>query len=149
MAWLAQESTGCEGREENMEGGERGDAGGCMREGGGAVAPVKIDPPHSFPTFSPREVCYHERGWDEEEEEDVEEGETGVTAQGVSRGLPTIASVSVYPHLWIFANVLVCIHVYVFTRIYACARARSLAPHWERERQAHVGARGQIRDAVV
>lgn len=40
--------------------GARGDAGGCMREGGGAVAPVKIDPPHSFPTFSPREVCYHE-----------------------------------------------------------------------------------------
>lgn len=32
-----------------------------------AVAPVKIDPPHSFPTFSPREVRNHERmglrGW--------------------------------------------------------------------------------------
>lgn len=26
-----------------------------------AVAPVKIDPPHSFPTFSPREVRNHER----------------------------------------------------------------------------------------
>lgn len=101
-----------------------------MREEAGAVAPVKIDPPHSFPTFSPREVCYHERGWGEEEEEDVEEGETGVTAQGVSRGLPTIASVSVYPHLWIFASVLACICVYVSTCVCtpACARARSRAP---------------------
>lgn len=95
-----------------------------MREGGGAVAPVKIDPPHSFPTFSPREVCYHERGWDEEEEENVEEGETGVTAQGVSRGLPTIASVSVYPHLWIFASVS-CMHTRVC--IYVCTRARARA----------------------
>lgn len=40
-----------------------------------AVAPVKIDPPYSFPTFSPREVCYHERGWDENEEKEVEEVE--------------------------------------------------------------------------
>lgn len=113
-----------------------------MREGGGAVAPVKIDPPHSFPTFSPREVCYHERGWDEEEEEDAKEGETGVTAQGVSRGLPTIASVSVYPHLWIFASVLVCI--YVYASMCLCA-----PPLGEGGGQAHVGARGQIRDAVV
>lgn len=40
---------------------EDGDAGGCMGEEG-VVAPVKIDPPHSFPTFSPREVCYRARG---------------------------------------------------------------------------------------
>lgn len=108
-----------------------------MGEEGGAAAPVKIDPPHSFPTFSPREVCYHERGWGEEEE-DVEEGETRVTAQGVSRGLPTIASVSVYPHLWIFASVSICV------------RARTLSrPRWEgEERQAHVGARGQIRGTM-
>lgn len=122
-----------------------------MREEAGAVAPVKIDPPHSFPTFSPREVCYHERGWGEVEEEDAEEGETGVTAQGVSRGLPTIASVSVYPHLWIFASVLACIRVYVSTCVYVRprARARALAPRWEEKGQAHVGARGQIRGAVV
>lgn len=117
-----------------------------MREEAGAVAPVKIDPPHSFPTFSPREVCYHERGWGEEEEE----GETGVTAQGVSRGLPTIASVSVYPHLWIFASVLACIRVYVSACMYARVRARALSrPRWEEKGQAHVGARGQIRGAVV
>lgn len=102
-----------------------------MREEAGAVAPVKIDPPHSFPTFSPREVCYHERGWGEEEEE----GETGVTAQGVSRGLPTIASVSVYPHLWIFASVHTRAHVYTYLRVCtpACARARALAPPVGRE----------------
>jgi len=60
MAWLAQESTGCEGREGSVgEGGMVMQEGACGRR---AVAPVKIDPPHSFPTFSPREVCYHERG---------------------------------------------------------------------------------------
>lgn len=117
-----------------------------MREGGGAVAPVKIDPPHSFPTFSPREVCYHERGWDEEEEEDVKEGETGVTAQGVSRGLPTIASVSVYPHLWIFASVSCA---YMCTLLRVCVCVRSCTPLGGGGKQAHVGTRGQIRGVVV
>lgn len=107
-----------------------------MQEGGGAAAPVKIDPPHSFPTFSPREVCYHERGWGEEEEEDVEAGETGVTAQGVSRGLPTIVSVSVYPHLWIFASVscaYMCVHLCMCVRTRARARARAFALRWRGE----------------
>lgn len=91
-----------------------------MQEGGGASAPVKIDPPHSFPTFSPREVCYHERGWGEEEEE---ERETGVTAQGVSRGLPTIVSV-----LCIHisgssraSRVHICVRIYVYVRTHARA----------------------------
>jgi len=97
-----------------------------MREKGGAVAPVKIDPPHSFPTFSPREVCYHERGWDEEEEEDVKEGETGVTAQGSLAGV-TIASVSVYPHLWIFASVS-CAYMCMYQRVCAFTRAHSRSP---------------------
>lgn len=37
MAWLAQESTGCEGREGNMEGGERGDAEGACGRGEGRL----------------------------------------------------------------------------------------------------------------
>lgn len=78
----------------------------------------------------------------------MEEGVTGVTAQGVSRGLPTIASVSVYPHLWIFASVLVCIHVYASTCV-CTTRARSCAPSRGEGGQAHVDARGQIRGAVV
>lgn len=123
-----------------------------MREGGGAVAPVKIDPPHSFPTFSPREVCYHERGWGEEEEEDAEEGETRVTAQGVSRGLPSRLSLCIHisgsSRAFSCAYMCVCIYVCVRARMYVYVRAR--APRWEREGgQAHVGARGQIRGAVM
>lgn len=118
-----------------------------MREEGGAAAPVKIDPPHSFPTFSPREVCYHERGWGEEEEEDGGGGERrgGDCAGG-------LAGVT-------YHRVCLCVstsldlrepsRVHTCTRIHVCALAR--APRWERrggERRAHVGARGQIRGTV-
>lgn len=101
------------------------------------VAPVKIDPPHSFPTFSPRErfATTRERGWYEKEEKEVEEveeveevcrrwrrGRLGASGrEEISWGLSTTAD-SVYPHLRIFTNIL---RAYVRVCASTCARARS------------------------
>lgn len=60
------------------------------------VAPVKIDPPHSFPTFSPREVCARE-----DEARWRRRRRHGVAAQGVVLVGVTYhcISVSVYPRI--------------------------------------------------
>jgi len=142
-AWLAQESTGCERRE-----GSAAEDGGCMQEGAcgrRAVAPVKIDPPHSFPTFSPREVCARE---DEARRGAGGEGggreggwrgrgrrRHGVAAQGVLVGgyLPLRLSlcihisgsscVCVYLCACVHACMHACMHAYVRTRAHVRPRA--------------------------
>lgn len=150
MAWLAQESTGCEGR-----GRECGRGNAVMQEGAcgrRAVAPVKIDPPHSFPTFSPREVCYHRErermrrggGRDGWRRRDAGEWGDGGGCEGGSRGgyLPSCLSL--------------CIHISGSSRAFSCAyvcmhhvnarsraRAFSLSVSLSRRWQAGGRASGQ------
>jgi len=44
---------------------------------------------------------------------------------------------------------IVRVHTCVCINVCVRSRAHALAPHWERKGQAHVGARGQIRGAIV
>lgn len=71
-----------------------------------------------------------------EEENEVAEGRGDGVAGGAERGLVggylrTAASVSVYPHLRIFASVFMCmyvcihIHMYVCLYVYACMCVRA------------------------
>jgi hypothetical protein len=136
-AWLAQESTGCERRE-----GSAAEGGGCMQEGAcgrRAVAPVKIDPPHSFPTFSPREVCARE--------DEVRRGgaggggggrggggggggggDTGWLRRGFSWGVTyhcVCLCVSISPDLR--ARACICVHACIHACMHAYARAHTRA----------------------
>lgn len=68
----------------------------------------------------------------------------GVTVHGGLVGVipTTVASVSVYPHLRIFANVHTCAYASVCARADGKGTGRERGEGGRGGRQAHVGARG-------